>query len=306
MNATINWIPPDGVWPTMVTPFTASGEIDRDGLNALVAWYRDAGVVGLFAVCQSSEMFALSRTERVALARYCVEAADELPVVASGHVSDSIAEQCDELQEIAETGVSGLVFVSNRTAAEDESDDVWIERTAKVVESLPHSLPLGLYECPQPYKRLISEKTLDWMLATGRFGFVKDTSCDIEEIKRRLDRTSGTPLRLFNANTETLLASLRLGAAGYSGVMANFHPELYVRLCRDWNHSEFDADALSDYLTDTSKRKKHSYPMIAKEYLKRLGVPIEPFWRKDPAKLIFTSEEEEFIDRLRKDDEAWR
>ena len=35
---------------------------------------------------------------------------------------------------------------------------------------------------------------------------------------------------LFNANAQTLLPSLELGAAGFSGVMANFHPDLYARL----------------------------------------------------------------------------
>ncbi len=297
----MSWIPPDGVWPTMITPFTASGKIDRKGLDALIEWYREAGVTGLFAVCQSSEMFSLSRAERVALARYCVEAADGLPVVASGHISDSISEQCDELNEIAATGIDGLVFVSNRTAAEDESDDVWIERTARVVESLS-SIPLGVYECPYPYKRLITDKTLNWMLDTGRFVFVKDTSCEIGIIGARLAQAEGQVLRLFNANTRTLLASLRLGAAGYSGVMANFHPQFYVRLCRDWNRNGFDADGLAEYLTDASEIEKHSYPMIAKEYLKRIGLPIEPYWRKDPTKVGLAAEEEAFLLRLLRSD----
>ena len=50
-------------------------------------------------------------------------------------------------------------------------------------------------------------------------------------IKAKLDAVKGTNLRIFNANSATLLESLRLGCAGFSGVMANFHPELYAELC---------------------------------------------------------------------------
>ena len=96
---------------------------------------------------------------------------------------------------------------------------------------IPKDVPLGFYECPYPYKRIISPELLKWCADTGRFYFIKDTSCDIENMKAKLEVIKGTNLKLFNANTSTLLETLELGASGYSGVMANFHPELYVKLC---------------------------------------------------------------------------
>ena len=50
----------DGVWPVMLTPFTGENEVDYESLGRLVDWYIEAGVAGLFADCQSSEMFYLS------------------------------------------------------------------------------------------------------------------------------------------------------------------------------------------------------------------------------------------------------
>ena len=64
---------PNGVWPTMVTPFTDTDEVDYGALEELVEWYIGAGVDGLFAVCQSSEMFFLSLGERVAIAEFVVK-----------------------------------------------------------------------------------------------------------------------------------------------------------------------------------------------------------------------------------------
>ena len=69
---------------------------------------------------------------------------------------------------------------------------------------------------------------------TGRFHFLKDTCCDAALIRQRLETIRGTNLQLFNANSATLLDSLQHGAAGFSGVMANFHPKLYAWLCENW------------------------------------------------------------------------
>jgi len=63
---------PDGVYPTMITPYTEEGRIDYDALEKLVEWHIERGVAGLFAVCQSSEMFHLSLRERLELARMSI------------------------------------------------------------------------------------------------------------------------------------------------------------------------------------------------------------------------------------------
>lgn len=54
---------PGGVWPVMLTPFTEDNEVDENGLRVLVDWYIDNGVKGLFAACQSSEIFNLTFEE---------------------------------------------------------------------------------------------------------------------------------------------------------------------------------------------------------------------------------------------------
>ena len=94
----------------------------------------------------------------------------------------------------------------------------------------------GFYECPYPYKRVLSAENIKWCADTGRFFFLKDTCCDARQIQEKLKVLKGTQLKLYNANTATLLESLRGGAAGYSGVMANFHPELYEWLCKNKNN----------------------------------------------------------------------
>jgi 4-hydroxy-tetrahydrodipicolinate synthase len=261
-----------GVWPVMLTPFTDAGEIDWASLERLIDWYVAAGVSGLFANCQSSEMFFLSQKESVALTRFVLEkTAGRVPVVASGHTANAESQQIEQLHEIAETGVDSVILISNRLAPQSASDAVVLERIAALTEKVPGDFGLGIYECPYPYKRLLSDDVVKWCATSGRYTFIKDTCCDIDVIRRRLALTKGSSLNIANANTQTLIASLRAGASGYSGVMANYHPELYVWLCANHSTQPETADALARYLTTASLIENVDYPISAKDFQRRLG-----------------------------------
>lgn len=263
---------PNGVYPVMLTPFTENNEVDYEALGKLVDWYIEKGVNGLFADCQSSEMFFLSLEERVKIGEFVKKHADgRVPVVTSGHISDSLEDQAKELTAIAGTGADAVILLTNRLAKENESDEVWLENLKKLLEMIPKDVPLGFYECPYPYKRIISPELLKWCADTGRFYFIKDTSCDIENMKAKLEVIKGTNLKLFNANTSTLLETLELGASGYSGVMANFHPELYVKLCNIYKENPSKARKIADFLTVASLIERQVYPVNAKFYQKSIG-----------------------------------
>lgn len=261
-----------GVWPVMLTPFNARREIDWASLEKLIDWYLSKGVHGLFANCQSSEMFFLSSAESLQLTKFVVDYVDgRVPVVASGHTAEAISQQKEQVGRIAETGVDSVILISNRLASADEDDEVVLANLQRVTEAVPASVGLGIYECPHPYKRLLSARVVSWCAENGRFNFIKDTCCRLETIKRRLQLVEGSPLHIANANTATLLDSLKAGAHGYSGVMANFHPELYVWLIENWQQEPQKAQIVSDYLTTASLIENVEYPICAKDYQLALG-----------------------------------
>ena len=183
-----------GVYPTMITPYK-NGVIDEEGVRALVRFYYERGCDGIFAVCQSSEIMYLSLEERVLLIRLVVSEAKRLHakdpsrsplmIVASGHVSDAFEDQVRELNAIAAEGPDALILISNRMDIANTSDEAWIAETERLIAELPPELPLGVYECPKPYKRLLTDRMLAWCAANGRFYFMKDTCCDADLIARR-------------------------------------------------------------------------------------------------------------------------
>ena len=278
-----------GIWPTMITPFTEDNHIDFAAVSAMIDWYANNGCDGIFAVCQSSEMFFLSLEERVALAKACVEqAGNRLEVIASGHISDDFEDQCREIEAVWATGVRAFVLVTNRLAKEDESDEVWIANAQKLVERFP-DVTFGLYECPYPYKRLLSDETLTYVAKSGRFAFLKDTCCDANLIAHRLDLIArntpagATPLGLYNANTMTLLESLQAGADGFCGVMGNLHPDLYAWLYANYKTQPEQAAVLQDSLTMLSSLEGQAYPACAKAHMQQDGIPITTHTRTIPA-----------------------
>lgn len=270
----------NGIWPTMITPYTYSNKIDYAALEKIIEWYIEKKVNGLFSVCQSSEMFFLDLEERIKLASFVKERAqNRVQVIASGHISDSFEDQVKELNLIIDTGVDAVVLITNRLAQQNESDCIWLNKLERLLKRIPEDVCLGFYECPYPYKRIISPEMLKWCMNTGRFYFLKDTSCDIENIEAKLGVVKGSDLKVFNANTATLLETLKLGVSGYSGVMANFHPDLYVWFMKNWNSNPEEATELSNFLSIAALIERQLYPVNAKYNMNLEGIKVNTFSR---------------------------
>ena len=277
-----------GVWPVMITPFTADNKIDYDAVLKIIEWYDKEGVTGIFAVCQSSEMFYLTKEERFQLGKFVIDNAPKhIGVVVSGHVAENVEDQIREAQAFVDAGADSYVFISNQFARQDESDDIAKKRIEYLVDHIEADA-FGVYECPAPYKRLLTPEMLKWMASTGKFSFLKDTCCELTQLKAKCDAVKGTDLKIFNANAATLLESLRMGCAGYSGVMANFHTRFYAWLCDNWQKEPERAEQMMAFLGATSMVECQVYPVNAKYHMNLVGVPMTLTTRsKDPA--LFTS-----------------
>ena len=264
----------NGTWATMLTPFTDDNRIDFYGMEKLLAYYAHKEIDGIFALCQSSELFFLSPQEKADILQFVVQHTPKsMQIIVSGNTAFTLAEQTEEANRLYNSDCSAYVVLPNRFAAPEESDDVLLERLSRFVDAVP-DIPLGLYECPYPYKRLVSPKILRYCVQTGRFVFMKDTCCDLQRIRERLDLLSGSGISLFNANAATLLESLRMGASGYCGVMTNLHPEFYVWLCRHFRDEPEKAEQVQQYIGTCSVIEYPQYPVNAKYSLSLQGVPI--------------------------------
>lgn len=270
------------IFTTMITPYNSDGSVDYKTAEKYVDWYFKNGLTGIFAVCQSSEIFYLSLEERVELNKIVYKRAKELEkssgksftVVSSGHISETIEAQAEELTAIYNSGTDALILITNRLDINNEGDDVFIKNAEKLLSLLPKEAKLGFYECPYPYKRLVTPKILDWCLSTDRFFYMKDTCCDITMIEERCKQLKNSNFKLLNANCQTLLESMKLGADGYCGIMCNYHPKLYSWLGENFNKNPEKANLIQSVIgTFGFTEVGLPYPLTAKYHMNLCGIP---------------------------------
>lgn len=262
----------EGIIPVMLTPFTDDNQIDYPGLERLIEWYLTHGADGLFAVCQSSEMQFLSLKERVSLGRFVVEKTKgRVPVVVSGHVSDDMEKQVEELTAMSSVGADGLILVTNHLDPLKTGGADFMASLKMLLDRLPKDIPLGLYECPAPNCRLLTDDELKFCANSGRFIMLKDVSCDLGIVKRRLAITTGTRLKILNANAAIAWDVMKAGAPSFNGVFANVHPDLYKwLLLSSHKHPEL-ARELAGFLVLAAVSEAWGYPALAKIYHQRIG-----------------------------------
>ena len=267
---------PEGLWPVMLTPFKENNELDLRGLAELTEFYIAAGADGLFANCLSSEMFQLTTEERYLVTKTVVDTVDgRMPVVATGSFGSDVATNAEFIKRLHGAGAAAVVINTSQVVAQRASEEAF---KSKMEELLGRTggIPLGLYECPEPHKRLLSAGLIKWLADSGRFYYHKDTSCDLEAIREKIEAMRGTNLGLYNANTPTGLSALAAGASGMSPIGANFYPELFSCLIRRGRSAPNDENLtkLNAFLSIFDAVIHSFYPFSAKMFLRKRGLGI--------------------------------
>lgn len=266
---------PTGLWPVMITPFKNNNNIDFDNVRRVTDMYLDSGASGMFANCLSSEMFQLTRDERLQLTKTVVDhCKGKVPVVATGSFYDNGNDNADFIKEIYDIGVDAVILISSMLVEPEESDEV-LKKNIELILNKTGDIPLGVYECPVPYKRIISPNMMKWLAETDRFLYFKDTTCDGGAIKNKLKNIEGSNFHLYNADTPTALESLRDGGKGISPISGNFYPELYGHFLKLFAAEENEAlERLNTKLTVMDKVTDDFYPWSAKLFLEKRGLDI--------------------------------
>ncbi|MCX6218808.1 dihydrodipicolinate synthase family protein [Spirosoma sp.] len=287
-----------GFIPVMLTPFTDSGAIDFDALTRLTEFYLEAGAAGMFANCLSSEMFELSESERLQLIRHVIKVVNgAVPVVATGTFGGPIEQQADFVKQVHDTGTEAVILITGLLADEADSEAVFNEHVFQLLDHT-ETIPVGFYECPVPYKRLISPENLKLFVDTGRVIYHKDTCLDIHQIEEKLRLASRPGFGLYDAYMAHAVASLKAGSAGLSCIQGNYFPELIVWLCQHYDNADQQEKVarVQQFLIDKMDVMHHVYPITSKYFLQQRGLDLSTFTRREVG--TFTPEIARQIDGL--------
>jgi 4-hydroxy-tetrahydrodipicolinate synthase len=282
--------------PVMITPFGTDLKIDYDMVSRVIDFYLAAGAKGFFANCLSSEMYFLNDQERIELTRHVVKYINgKVPVVSTGSFGDTLEGKALFARKIRDTGVDGVILISSHFAEKDESDAVLMEHFEDFF-TLAGDMKLGTYECPSPYKRIISPEVFKFLVSNKNMIYHKDTTENIGKIEEKLAVAKGTQMELYNAHAATALQSLQKGAKGMSPISGNFYPEIHTWLCDNANNpaKTEDLNWIQAEITRMEPLISISYPLSSKYFLKKRGLPIEPVCRSKSK--ILTAEQQRVLD----------
>src|SRR4029078_7747739 len=285
--------------PVMITPFNLKAKVDLDVVSTLIDFYLAAGVKGFFANCLSSEMFSISEDERLELTKHVVDHVNgRVPVVATGSFGLTIEDKAEFTKKIYDTGIDAVVLITGHYAKVNEDDDVLLRNFGKMFH-LTEDIPLGLYECPAPYKRILSAKVFKALLDSNRITYHKDTSIEPEQVKAKLEVIKGhEEFEFYDANTPNAMYSLQMGAKGMSSISGNFYPEVMVWICGNATNPEKQKEVkwLQDELAKVDPLIHEAYPMSAKYFLQKRGLPVRLISRTHVLQL--TPQQKQTLDEI--------
>jgi 4-hydroxy-tetrahydrodipicolinate synthase len=293
--------------PVMITPFNLKAKVDLDAVGHLIDFYLAAGVKGFFANCLSSEMYSISEDERIELTRHVVKYVNgRVPVVATGSFGLTIDDKAEFSKKIYDTGIDAVILITGHYANIEDGDDVLLRNFEKMFR-LTGNIPLGTYECPAPYKRILGPEVFKTLLSARRFVYHKDTSIDLDKVRAKLDilKQEHNPLEFYDAHSPNAMFSLQMGAKGMSSISGNFYPEILVWLVNNANDPSRQEEVkwLQSEISRVDPLIHVAYPMSAKYFLRKRGLPVRTISRATALEL--TPQQKEVLNDIHGSFENW-
>ena len=237
-NAFFPW---HGVYPAMLTPFTAEDSIDFKMLEINIQAQLDAGVEGIILAGSLGEASTLDYNEKLQLLEYAVAFVNgRVPVVMN------IAEQATKTaillaKDAERSGANGLMLLPPMRYKSDDKETV--AYFIAVAENT--SLPVMIYNNPVDYKIEVTLSMFDKIAHLENINAVKESTRDVTNITR-MRNYFGNRFSLMCGVDTLVMEELVLGADGIVGGLVDAFPNEMVLLYKMVKQGEL-ASALELY-----------------------------------------------------------
>lgn len=218
----INW---EGVFPAMLTPFTADDKLDFAMFEKNVNAQVEAGIEGVILAGSLGEGSTLDSEEKNQLLIYAIEILKgKIPAVLT------IAEQTTKVavklaQDAEKNGANGLMILPPMRYKADDRETVEYFKTI----AANTSLPIMVYNNPVDYKIEVTLDMFDELAKYPTIEAVKDSTRDVTNITRMRNRF-GDRYKLFCGVDTLVMEELMLGADGIVGGLVDAFPKETVAI----------------------------------------------------------------------------
>ena len=221
----------------VVTPFTAEGHLDLDGLRTLIAWQLESGSHGISLGGSTGEPSAQTVQERIAAmdaaARQIADRVPFLPGTGSAMLEETL-ELTSHAQEIGADAV--LVITPYYARPTQEGLFAWYDTVA----GEHPDLPVLIYNVPSRTAVDIAPETVARLRQKhANIAGIKETTKDFEHFSRVL-HLCGRDTVVLSGIELLCLPLLALGGTGFVSAVTNIAPRAVAQMFEAWQKGDQD------------------------------------------------------------------
>jgi 4-hydroxy-tetrahydrodipicolinate synthase len=214
-----------GVFPYLVSPVDASGQIRIDVLGRLCDDLIKSGVHGLTPLGSTGEFAYLNPAQRTAVVQTTIEATKGRVPVVAGVASTSTADAVAQAKSYQKLGADGILAILEAYfPLSDAQVEAYFRAIADAVD-----IPVVIYTNPQFQRSDLTLDCITRLSAHPRIGYIKDASTNTGRLLSIMNRC-GENIKVFSASAHIPAAVMLIGGLGWMAGPACIIPRQSVEL----------------------------------------------------------------------------
>src|SRR3954454_17227462 len=214
-----------GVFPYLVSPVDAAGEIRAEVLAKLCDDLIKGGVHGLTPLGSTGEFAYLNSAQRTAVVRTTIDAAQRRVPVIAGVASTSTADAVAQAKTYQQLGADGILAILE---AYFPLGDAQVESYFRAVADAV-DIPVVIYTNPQFQRSDLSLDVIARLASHPRIVAIKDASTNTGRLLSIINRC-GETIDVFSASAHIPAAVMLIGGVGWMAGPACIVPRHSVEL----------------------------------------------------------------------------
>ncbi len=214
-----------GVFPALLTPFTANDELDLPLFAKNLDAQLEAGVEGIVLGGTLGEASVLAVDEKEKLVKFAIEKINGRVPVVLNIAEGATAEALKQAALAMQWGADGLMLLPPMRYKSDHRETVTYFKT--IAHSTP--LPIMIYNNPVDYKIEVTLDMFEDLIVCENITAVKESTRDVSNVSRMINRF-GKRIKILCGVDTLAMEELCLGADGWVAGLVDAFPRETVAI----------------------------------------------------------------------------
>lgn len=231
----------EGSCVALVTPMTATGEIDEKVLENLVEWHIQEGTQAIVVAGTTGESATLTPAEHHHLTALVCKIAGKRISIIAGTGTNATASTISLTQAAKELGVDGCLIVTPYYNRPTQLG--LIEHYRAIAKAV--SVPILLYNVPTRTACDLLPETVATLSHVPNIVGIKEATGNLQRLLSLIEKCKNG-FKFYSGDDPTALEFMRFGGHGVISITTNVVPALMQRMCRYALAKEYDKAQILD------------------------------------------------------------